>query len=166
MIKNQLKKANVVLLLGGNLGDRFQNIINAVNAIKEFVGSIQKKSSLYETAAWGITDQPHFLNQVVVVQTILSAQQVIEKILFIEKQLGRERLVKMGPRIIDIDILFYDDTIIEKENLIIPHPRLQERKFVLEPLNELIPNYIHPILNKSVKVLLQECTDTLNVKKF
>lgn len=166
MIKNQLKKANVVLLLGGNLGDRFQNIINAVNAIKEFIGSIQKKSSLYETAAWGITDQPHFLNQVVVVHTILSAQQVIEKILFIEKQLGRERLVKMGPRIIDIDILFYDDTIIEEENLIIPHPRLQERKFVLEPLNELIPNYIHPILNKSVKVLLQECTDTLNVKKF
>ncbi len=166
MIKNQLKKANVVLLLGGNLGDRFQNISNAVNAIKEFVGSIQKKSSLYETAAWGITDQPHFLNQVVVVHTILSAQQVLEKILFIEKQLGRERLVKMGPRIIDIDILFYDDTIIEEENLIIPHPRLQERKFVLEPLNELIPNYIHPILNKSVKVLLQECTDTLNVKKF
>ena len=166
MIKNQLKKATIVLLLGGNLGDRFQNIINAVNAIKEFVGSIQKKSSLYETAAWGITDQPHFLNQVVVVHTILSAQQVLEKILFIEKQLGRERLVKMGPRIIDIDILFYDDKIIEEENLIIPHPRLQERKFVLEPLNELIPNYIHPILKKSVKVLLQECTDTLNVKKF
>ena len=166
MIKNQLKKATIVLLLGGNLGDRFQNIINAVNAIKEFVGSIQKKSSLYETAAWGITDQPHFLNQVVVVHTILSAQQVIKKILFIEKQLGRERLVKMGPRIIDIDILFYDDKIIEEENLIIPHPRLQERKFVLEPLNELIPNYIHPILKKSVKVLLQECTDTLNVKKF
>ena len=166
MIKNQLKKAKVVLLLGSNLGDRFQNISNAVNAIKEFIGTIQKKSSLYETAAWGITDQPHFLNQVVVVHTILSAQQVIKKILFIEKQLGRERLVKMGPRIIDIDILFYDDKIIEEENLIIPHPRLQERKFVLEPLNELIPNYIHPILKKSVKVLLQECTDTLNVKKF
>ena len=166
MIKNQLKKATIVLLLGGNLGDRFQNISNAVNAIKEFIGTIQKKSSLYETAAWGITDQPHFLNQVVVVHTILSAQQVIKKILFIEKQLGRERLVKMGPRIIDIDILFYDDKIIEEENLIIPHPRLQERKFVLEPLNELIPNYIHPILKKSVKVLLQECTDTLNVKKF
>ena len=84
----------------------------------------------------------------------------------IEKELGRERIGKMGPRTIDIDILFYDDKIIKTENLTIPHPHLQNRKFVLVPLNEIIPNYMHPILSKSVKVLLQECSDTLNVKKF
>ncbi len=166
MIKNRLQKAQVVLLLGGNIGDRVQNLKHALHAIQQFVGSVQKKSSLYETAAWGITNQPHFLNQVVVVETLQTPQQIIEQILLIEKQLGRERLIKMGPRIIDIDILFYDNVIMEEKKLIIPHPRIQDRKFVLEPLNELIPKYFHPILNKSVQVLLQECTDTLNVKKF
>ncbi len=161
-----MRKSQVVLLLGGNLGNRVQNLSKALEALQQDIGTVQKKSSIYETAAWGITDQPNFLNQVVIIKTHLTAQEVIKKIFIIEKQLGRERLIKMGPRLIDIDILFYDNKIIEEENLIIPHPRIQERKFVLEPLNEIIPNYIHPIINKSVQLLLQECTDTLNVKKF
>ena len=161
-----MQKSQVVLLLGGNLGNRVQNLSKALEALQQDVGTIQKKSSIYETAAWGITDQPNFLNQVVIIKTHLTAQEVIKKIFVIEKQLGRERLIKMGPRLIDIDILFYDDKIIENKNLIVPHPRIQDRKFVLEPLNEIIPNYIHPIINKSVQLLLQECTDTLNVKKF
>lgn len=161
-----MQKSQVILLLGGNLGNRVQNLSKALEALQQDVGTIQKKSSIYETAAWGITDQPNFLNQVVIIKTHLTAQEVIKKIFVIEKQLGRERLIKMGPRLIDIDILFYDDKIIENKNLIVPHPRIQDRKFVLEPLNEIIPNYIHPIINKSVQLLLQECTDTLNVKKF
>ncbi len=161
-----MRKSQVVLLLGGNLGNRVQNLSKALEALQQDIGTVQKKSSIYETAAWGITDQPNFLNQVVIIKTHLTAQEVIKKIFVIEKQLGRERLIKMGPRLIDIDILFYDDKIIENKNLIVPHPRIQDRKFVLEPLNEIIPNYIHPIINKSVQLLLQECTDTLNVKKF
>ena len=90
----------------------------------------------------------------------------MKTILKIEKKMGRKRLVKMGPRIIDIDILFYENRIINKPSLTIPHPRIQFRRFVLVPLNELQPNYLHPILNKSVKDLLIACTDTLNVKKF
>ena len=161
-----MRKSQVVLLLGGNLGNRVQNLSKALEALQQDIGTVQKKSSIYETAAWGITDQPNFLNQVVIIKTHLTAQEVIKKIFVIEKQLGRERLIKMGPRLIDIDILFYEDKIIENKNLIVPHPRIQDRKFVLEPLNEIIPNYIHPIINKSVQLLLQECTDTLNVKKF
>ncbi len=166
MKSKTLQQSNLVLLLGTNLGDRIVNLQLAITLLRKELGTLVVESSIYETAAWGKTDQPNFLNQVVILKTNFSPQNSIQKILSIEKDLGRERLEKMGPRTIDIDILFFDNSIVKDENLTIPHPQLQYRKFVLEPLNELIPSFIHPILDKSVKVLLQECTDTLNVKKF
>ena len=157
---------HLVLLLGTNLGDRLLNLQQAKDGLEIIFNQHILQSSIYETAAWGKTDQPNFLNQVIIFNTKYSPQECIQKILEIEKELGRVRKEKMGPRTIDIDILFYDNLVVESKNLTIPHPYLQERRFVLEPLNELIPNYIHPIFNKSVQVLLKECIDTLNVKKF
>lgn len=166
MKSQTLQQATLVLLLGTNLGNRIAYLEQAIIQLQKVFGNIIIKSSIYETAAWGKINQPNFLNQVVIHNTNFSAHQCIQKILAIEKELGRERIEKMGPRTIDIDILFYDNEIIKTKNLTIPHPHLQNRKFVLVPLNEIIPNYMHPILSKSVKVLLQECSDTLNVKKF
>lgn len=160
------KKFEVVLLLGTNLGNRENNLQLAISLLTGSVGNLIKQSSIYETAAWGLENQPNFLNQIIILSTSQSPKLLMKTILKIEKKMGRERLVKMGPRIIDIDILFYENRIINKPSLTIPHPRIQFRRFVLEPLNELQPNYLHPILNKSVKDLLIACTDTLNVKKF
>ena len=160
------KKFEVVLLLGTNLGSRENNLQLAISLLTGLVGNLIKQSSIYETAAWGLENQPNFLNQIIILSTSQSPKFLMKTILKIEKKMGRERLVKMGPRIIDIDILFYENRIINKPSLTIPHPRIQFRRFVLEPLNELQPNYVHPILNKSVKDLLIACTDTLNVKKF
>lgn len=160
------KKFEVVLLLGTNLGNRENNLQLAISLLTGLVGNLIKQSSIYETAAWGLENQPNFLNQIIILSTSQSPKFLMKTILKIEKKMGRERLVKMGPRIIDIDILFYENRIINKPSLTIPHPRIQFRRFVLVPLNELQPNYLHPILNKSVKDLLIACTDTLNVKKF
>jgi 2-amino-4-hydroxy-6-hydroxymethyldihydropteridine diphosphokinase len=161
-----LHQSNLVLLLGTNLGDRITYLEQATIQLIKVFNEPYKTSSIYETAAWGNTQQPSFLNQVIIFKTSLSPQQSLQHILSIEKGLGRERLIKMGPRTIDIDILFYEDQIVQNESLTIPHPHLQDRKFVLEPLLEIIPNYIHPKFKKSVQVLFNECTDTLNVKKF
>ena len=152
--------------MGTNLGNRENNLQLAISLLTGSVGNLIKKSSIYETAAWGLENQPNFLNQIIILSTSQSPKFLMKTILKIEKKMGRERLVKMGPRIIDIDILFYENRIINKPSLTIPHPRIQFRRFVLVPLNELQPNYLHPILNKSVKDLLIACTDTLNVKKF
>lgn len=160
------KKFEVVLLLGTNLGNRENNLQLAISLLTGLVGNLIKQSSIYETAAWGLENQPNFLNQIIILSTSQSPKLLMKTILKIEKKMGRERLVKMGPRIIDIDILFYENRIINKPSLTIPHPRIQFRRFVLVPLNELQPNYLHPILNKSVKDLLIACADTLNVKKF
>ena len=148
------------------MGNRENNLQLAISLLTGLVGNLIKQSSIYETAAWGLENQPNFLNQIIILSTSQSPKLLMKTILKIEKKMGRERLVKMGPRIIDIDILFYENRIINKPSLTIPHPRIQFRRFVLVPLNELQPNYLHPILNKSVKDLLIACTDTLNVKKF
>ncbi len=121
---------------------------------------------MYATAAWGNTHQPDFLNQVIVVETALTAQTCMKIILQIEKDMGRKRTVKNAPRIIDIDILFFDKQIIKEKNLIVPHPEIQNRRFVLIPLNELVPNFIHPVLQQNIHQLLTNCSDKLNVKKF
>ena len=148
------------------MGNRENNLQLAISLLTGLVGNLIKQSSIYETAAWGLENQPNFLNQIIILSTSQSPKFLMKTILKIEKKMGRERLVKMGPRIIDIDILFYENRIINKPSLTIPHPRIQFRRFVLVPLNELQPNYLHSILNKSVKDLLIACTDTLNVKKF
>lgn len=154
------------LLTGGNLGEREQNLAKARELITRDCGTIITPSSLYETAAWGNTDQPSFLNQALELQTSLTALQLIRKILKIEKQMGRVRKEKYGPRIIDIDILLFNN---EKHNypfLKIPHPEMQNRRFALLPLAEIAPGIIHPVLNKTVTGLLDACSDELPVKKY
>lgn len=154
------------LLLGSNLGNSNTQLSKAIVQIEEQIGKVTRRTGLYSTAAWGNTEQPDFLNQVIIAETSLTAQQTMETILAIEKKMGRLRTVKNAPRIIDIDILFFNREIIHQKDLSVPHPQIQNRRFVLVPLNELSPNLLHPVLNSTVHQLLIHCTDTLNVKKF
>ena len=154
------------LLLGSNIGNSKASLAKAILQIQKQIGSVTRQSSLYSTAAWGNTKQPDFLNQVIVVDTDLSAVQTMQTILTIEKKMGRVRTVKNAPRIIDIDILFFNKEIIDLPDLSIPHPQIQNRRFVLIPLNQLSPNLKHPLLKKTVHQLLMHCPDMLNVKKF
>jgi 2-amino-4-hydroxy-6-hydroxymethyldihydropteridine diphosphokinase len=156
----------IYLLLGSNMGNSRQQLALAAKNISREVAPVLRKSKLYVTAAWGNTNQPDFLNQVIIVQTKLSAQQTIEIVLGIEKKMGRVRTKKNAPRIIDIDILFFNKEIIADKNLDVPHPEIENRRFVLTPLNELSPNFRHPVKNKNIHQLLNDCTDTLYVKKF
>ena len=154
------------LLTGGNMGDREENLAKASALLQSQCGTIIAASSLYETAAWGNTDQPAFLNQALGLQTELNARQLIRRILKIEKSLGRIREEKYGPRIIDIDILLFNQ---EKHNyhfLKLPHPEMQNRRFALLPLSEIAANVIHPVFNKTVAMLLKECKDELPVTKI
>ncbi len=157
---------NVFLLLGSNLGNRELQLKKAIIGIEKQISTIIKSSSIYETAAWGKTDTPSYLNQVILLQTALPANIVLEKILNIELDLGRVREEKWGSRIIDIDILFYGDMIIKEQNLQIPHPELHNRRFTIEPLAEIAPDWIHPVLNKSILTIKNELVDTLDVKKL
>ena len=156
----------VFLLLGGNLGDRQLLMQTAVTNIAERVGPILKKSALYETQSWGKTDEPDYLNQVIFLKTELSADKVLNEILEIETGMGRRRYEKWGSRLIDIDILFYNDDVIKKEGLEIPHPELHKRRFTLEPLAEIAPALVHPLLNKTISELKKDLTDSLIVKKL
>ncbi len=157
---------DVFLLLGSNLGDRTAYLRKAISLIGTELGTVAEKSSVYETEAWGKTDEPNYLNQVVKVSTELSARQVLEKILQIETIMGRVREEKWGSRIIDIDILFYGQDVINEPGLIVPHPELHNRKFTLEPLNEMAPDWEHPVLKKSIFRLKSELKDNLIVKKL
>ena len=152
----------VYLGLGTNLGDRKQNISKAIEAISLKM-SISKQSSLYETTAWGYTDQPDFLNQVIQVETNLSPLRLLNFLKKTEVELGRVENFRYGPRLIDIDILFYDDLIKTTSRLQIPHPRIQERAFVLVPLNEIAPGYVHPVLKKTIAELLAELPNKTGV---
>ena len=154
------------LLTGGNLGNRLQNLSQAYKLIEAGCGTIIKASSIYKTAAWGFADQPNFYNQSLQLQTNFSPEKLMQQLLEIEKEMGRKRAVKMGPRIIDIDILLMNDFIIDSSLITIPHPRLAERRFALVPLNEIASTIIHPILKKSIQQLLNECKDTLAVHKI
>lgn len=156
----------VALGLGGNMGNRLQNIGKAQMLISQQVGEIVKVSALYQTAAWGNTDQPDFLNQAIIVKTPFTPKMLLNKCLYIEKQLGRRRDIPWGPRTIDIDILLYNDAIIDKEALHIPHPHMQNRRFVLQPLADIAPKYRHPQHRKSLRELLVACPDTLPVLPF
>ena len=154
------------LLLGSNMGNSKASLFKAIVQIEKQIGRVARQSGLYSTAAWGNIKQPDFLNQVIIVETELSAAQTMQTILNIEKKMGRIRTVKNAPRIIDIDILFFNKEIIEQEHLHIPHPQIQNRRFVLVPLNQLSPNLKHPLLKNTIHQLLVKCTDKLNVKKF
>ncbi len=153
------------LLLGGNIGDKEDSLKKAVALLEQKLGSTPKKSSIFITAAWGNENQPEFYNQAIAIETILSAVELLKIVLEIEEQLGRKRNNdKWQERIIDIDILFYNNDIIDLPELKIPHPFIQERKFVLAPMNEIAGNFIHPILKKTIKKLLNECEDVLEVR--
>lgn len=156
----------VYLLLGGNMGNRQENLSLARNKITTQCGNILIQSAIYETAAWGNENQPAFLNQVLKIITELSPEELLEKLLSIERGLGRVRIEKYGPRVIDIDILFFNNSIIKLNNLVIPHSEMQNRRFVLLPLHEIAPELIHPVLHKSISQLLKECPDNLEVNKI
>ncbi len=154
------------LLIGGNIGDRNLHLKKARKLIKQMAGKIITSSSVYETAAWGIEDQPAFLNQVLLVETLLNAEDLLACLLLIENKMGRIRSVKFGPRIIDLDILFYNDEVVETADLKIPHPALEFRRFALLPLDEIAGSFIHPTLHKTVHELLLQCTDPLQVTRM
>ena len=156
----------VYLLIGGNMGDRMLHLNKAKEEIEKQCGQIIKQSSVYETAAWGMEEQAAFLNQVLEIQTDLSPQKLLKTILKIEEDLGRKREIKYGPRLIDIDILLFGDVVIDMHGLKIPHPRMQHRRFVLEPLNEIASEKMHPVFQKTIAQLLSVCTDPLTVNKF
>ncbi|SFD29603.1 2-amino-4-hydroxy-6-hydroxymethyldihydropteridine diphosphokinase [Spirosoma endophyticum] len=154
------------LLLGANLGDRVQTLRRAVELITERVGAVFRQSGLYETAPWGVADQPSYLNQVVAVETTLEPYVVLGQTQAIEQELGRVRLEKWGARVIDIDILYYDQLILQTDTLTIPHPYLHQRRFTLVPLTEIAPDFVHPVLLKTNLELLAECEDRGEVTIF
>lgn len=154
------------LLLGTNLGDRSSYLSQATVSIGQRIGLVQGASSIYETEPWGVTGQPNYWNQVLSVETTLKPAEMLAEIHGIEKTLGRKRHIRWEARPIDIDILYYNDWIIEQPDLTIPHPRLAERRFVLVPLTELAPDFVHPLLHKTNRNLLAECADPLAVSKI
>ncbi len=158
---------DVYLILGGNLGDRNGNLQKASRLISGNIGKIANKSSVYETEPWGFEHRLNFLNQVVKSDTSLKPGEVLEEIIKIEKLCGRKRQSKVyEARIIDIDILFYNSEVIKSDRLIIPHPKIQERMFVLAPMAELQPDFIHPELKASVSYLKDKCRDTRWVRIY
>ncbi|RFZ95023.1 2-amino-4-hydroxy-6-hydroxymethyldihydropteridine diphosphokinase [Mucilaginibacter conchicola] len=156
---------DVFLLLGSNLGNRKLFLDRAIDSISAQVAPVVKASGVYETQSWGKTDEPDYLNQVLLLKTDMPAKVLLHKVLAIEQELGRVREERWGSRVIDIDILFYGDTIIDEPDLKIPHPQLHNRRFTLEPLVELTPDLLHPVLRKNMLQLKTELSDSLIVKK-
>jgi len=158
---------NVFLGIGTNLGSRESNLEQAVAEIEKYIGPVLSTSSIYETEPWGFKAKDEFLNRVIKVETELTPSGLLGKILMIESLLGRVRNEeRYSSRLIDIDILLYEDKIIEEESLKIPHPLLQHRRFVLVPLCELASEMIHPVLKRSFAELLEICGDRSIVKKY
>lgn len=157
----------VYFLLGSNVRTKQQQINTAESMLSNAMGRIVRSSSVYETEPWGFEAEESFYNQVLICETTLSPEACLQNCLSIEKTMGRERIPgTYSSRVIDIDILFYNQDVIKSEGLKIPHPRLHLRKFVLEPLNELSPDLVHPEMNKNIRQLLEECEDTCWVKKL
>lgn len=150
-----------ILLLGGNLGDIKATLKLSLDLLQNEVGAVQKQSKLFESEPWGFEHAQNFLNQVIEIETNYSARELLGLTQKIEKELGRKQKTSTHyeGRLIDIDILFFDDEIVDDDDLKIPHPRLHERLFTLLPLNEVWSSYTHPILNKSIAELLNECED-------
>lgn len=160
--------AKVFLGLGSNLGDRKRNITDALNLLAKLSQTeLIRCSSIYETEPWGVREQPSFLNCVCEIETKLKPEELLNFIMDIEKKLGRKRTKeRYGPRVIDIDILLYEDIVESRENWEIPHPAMHLRRFVLVPLCEIASNFLHPRIKKTVRQLLDECSDALEVKFF
>ena len=159
-----MKEHIVYLALGTNLGDRIVNLKQAIASLTPQM-EVKAKSGVYETPPWGFEDQPKFLNQVIKVNTYLDPEPLLKHLKRLEVALGRKESFPNGPRLIDIDILFYDDLVVNKPSLVIPHPRLQERGFVLLPLMEIAPNLVHPITQKSVREMAEQ-SSMEGIEKF
>jgi 2-amino-4-hydroxy-6-hydroxymethyldihydropteridine diphosphokinase len=159
-------KVITVLSLGSNVGDKLNFLSLSKTLIYDKIGSILLSSSIYETEPWGVDNQETYLNQVISVQTNLSPYKLLDNIHEIEKDLGRIREIHYGPRTIDIDILYYGTVILDAENLKIPHPHIQKRRFILVPLTEISPQMSHPLLKKTNQELLDTVKDNGMVKKW
>jgi 2-amino-4-hydroxy-6-hydroxymethyldihydropteridine diphosphokinase len=159
-----MKEHTVYLALGSNLGDRLANLKQAIAALTPQM-DVKAKSPVYETPPWGYENQPKFLNQVIQATTYLEPEPLLKHLKRLEVALGRKASVPNGPRSIDMDILFYDDLILNKPSLIIPHPRLHERPFVLLPLMDLAPDIVHPVRKQSVRDMAALC-NTEGIEKF
>ena len=159
--------SKLFLLLGGNLGNKKQVFANTLKLIQSRVGEITDQSSIYETEPWGFESDNLFWNQVVLVETPLNPENALKAVQQIEKELGRVRKTEQyTSRVIDLDLLFYDDLILHTPGLEIPHPRMSERRFVLEPLTEIAAEFVHPEKQKTVHRMLIECQDSLKVNKL
>jgi len=156
----------VVLLLGSNMGDSLACLKTAIHHIENRLSPIIMASSLYKTAAWGKVNQADFYNQVVAIKSSLTPEEILTITLDIEMQMGRERIEKWAERVIDIDILFYGNEIIDNPNLKVPHPYLHVRRFTLIPLQEILPQFVHPVFNKTIDTLLDNCSDIGKVEKL
>ncbi len=156
----------VYLQLGSNIEDRILNITRAIEEIKNNIGNIILDSKLYESSAWGVTNQADFLNKVICIETNLNPEEILSATQKIERLIGRKEREKWAQREIDIDILFYNNQEIKKRNLSIPHPLIQDRLFVLYPLNEIAKDFIHPSYNKNISELLKNCNDKESVKEY
>lgn len=157
---------HILLSLGSNVGDREANLKRAQELLGEEGVVIEQLSPIYETEPYGVAEQGYFLNQVVQVKTEKTPEELLETCLAVENTMGRVRNVKNGPRLIDVDVVFYRDEVLNTSRLTLPHPGVPERRFILQPLSDLVPGQAHPVLKKTVQQLLDECTDHLIVRPY
>ena len=152
-------KKKLVLSLGSNLGNRYAYLLRAIHKIEKYFNSKPVVAHFYETPPWGNENQSRFINTAIYLHTDITIDQCLKKVQAIEKEMGRLKTEKWGPRIIDIDILFYEYDVLETDIITVPHQHLHQRAFVLKPLQDILPNFIHPLKNKAIIQLIEDIDD-------